>query len=142
VKTRTLLLLSVACGLAILVAGTVMLLRLGGQSASVPLLAVGEQADVGDASITVDGVTIGDDSVVVDLTWGGVDDVAALDDLRLVVPGHRVAPLEDGAPDACAGLTEVERSCAVTFDTSGLAVAGPVLVVERAGEKARWNLVP
>lgn len=141
-KTRTLLLLSVACGLAILVAGTVMLVRLGGQSTSVPLLAVGDTATVGDATVTVDGVTVADGSVVVDLTWGGVDDAGALDDLRLVVPGHRVAPVESAGSGACTGLAVAERSCAVTFDTTGLTVAGPVLVLDRAGEKARWNLVP
>lgn len=140
-KTRTLLLLAVTCGLAILVAGTVMLLRLGGQTATVPSLAVGESATVGDASVTVDAVTVGDAAVEVDITWGGVDDPGALDDVRLVVPGRRVAPTAGGA-GACTGLVEAAASCTLTFDTTGLTVAGPVLVVERAGEKVRWDLVP
>ena len=140
-KTRTLLLLSVACGLAILVAGTVMLVRLGGQTATVPALAVGESASVGDATVRVVDVAVGSDAVVVTVTWGGVDDPSALDDVRLVVPGHRLAPTADG-PRACDGLMETESTCDLTFDTSGYTVAGPVLVLERAGEKVRWDLAP
>ena len=61
-RTRTLLLLAVTCGLAILIAGTVQILRLAGQDTQ-PILAIGDTGTAGDANVTVtafeevDGVT-------------------------------------------------------------------------------------
>ena len=53
-KTRTLLLLSVATALAILLAGGVFLLQLSNQRQTSESVAVGAPARVGDVSITVD----------------------------------------------------------------------------------------
>ena len=52
-KTRTLLLLSVGCGLAILVAGMVLVLQLAGQPAPAAPLAIGATGQAGDLVVTV-----------------------------------------------------------------------------------------
>jgi hypothetical protein len=137
VRTRTLLLLAVACGLVILVAGVIQLLRIAEQDDVPPARAIGEAVEIGDLTVIVDGFTERAGRGVVALELGGVDDPEGTDDFRLVVPGASLPPLEDG----CAGTTVDRRVCSLTFDLSGTDGSGRVLLYRRGDERARWELV-
>jgi hypothetical protein len=137
VRTRTLLLLAVACGLVILVAGVIQLLRIAGQDEATPAAAIGEAVEVGDLTVTVDGFTEQAGRGVVELELGGVDDPEGTDDFRLVVPGASLRAVEDG----CAGTTVDPRVCSLTFDLSGTEGSSRVLLYRRGDERARWELV-
>ena len=92
VRTRTLLLLAVACGLVILAAGVVQLLRIAGQDEPAPAAVVGEQVQIGDLAVTVEDFAEDDGRAVVELELGGVDDPDGTEEFRLVVPGASLAP--------------------------------------------------
>ncbi|MCU1366716.1 MAG: hypothetical protein JWN39_2355, partial [Ilumatobacteraceae bacterium] len=142
VKTRTLLLLAVGCGLVILVAGGIKLLFIADDK--VPShLAIGQSATVGDMAVHVVSVARTGDQTIVDITISGVDDtdgattffygVGAAKELRPVTP-------EDHTVRACAATrVTTATTCALAFDT---AVAAGVLRYERGGEKAFWDIVP
>jgi hypothetical protein len=136
VRTRTLLLLAVACGLVILVAGVVQLLRIAGQDEPPPAAGIGEPVRLGDVTVTVHGFTEREGRGVVELELGGVDDPDGTDDFRLVVPGASLRAVEDG----CAGTTVDRRTCSLTFDVSGTDGTSRVLLYRRGDERARWEL--
>jgi hypothetical protein len=136
VRTRTLLLLAVACGLVILVAGVVQLLRIAGQDEAPPAAPVGDPVEVGDLTVTVHGLVERDARAVVELDVGGVDDPDGTADFRLVVPGASLRAVEDG----CAGTTVDVRTCSLTFDLSGTEGSSRVLLYRRGDERARWEL--
>jgi hypothetical protein len=138
VRTRTLLLLAVACGLAILAAGVVQLLRIAGQDEPAPAARIGEQVEVGDLTVTVEGYAERDDRAVVDLELGGVEDPDGTDDFRLVVPGVSLSPSDD----ECGGTTVAQRACSLTFDLTDTAGSSRVLIYRRGDEQARWELAP
>jgi hypothetical protein len=136
VRTRTLLLLAVACGLAILAAGVVQLLRIAGQDEPAPAASIGEPVRIGDLTVTVDHYSERDDRGVVELSLGGVDDPEGTADFRLVVPGASLAP--NG--DECGGTTVAERTCSLTFPLGGTEGSSRVLLYRRGDERARWVL--
>jgi hypothetical protein len=136
VRTRTLLLLAVACGLVILVAGVVQLLRIAGQDEPAPAAQIGEPVRVGDLTVTVDGYAERDDRAVVKLSLGGVDDPEGTDDFRLVVPGASLAP----SGDDCGGTTVAPRTCSLTFTLADADGSSRVLLYRRGDERVRWIL--
>jgi hypothetical protein len=136
VRTRTLLLLAVACGLAILAAGVVQLLRIAGEDEPAPAAQLGEPVRVGDLTVTVDDYSERADRAVVELSLGGVDDPEGTDDFRLVVPGASLAP--NG--DECGGTTVAQRTCSLTFDLGGTEGSSRVLIYRRGDQRARWVL--
>jgi hypothetical protein len=136
VRTRTLLLLAVACGLVILVAGVIQLLRIAGQDEASPAAAIGEPVRVGDVTVTVDGLTEQAGRAVVALQLGGVDDPDGTDDFRLVVPGASLRATDDD----CDGTTVVPRSCSLTFAVGDADPSSRVLLYRRGDEQARWVL--
>jgi len=137
-RTRTLLLLAVSCGLVILLAGGIQLFRIANQQ-STPLLRVGDTGTAGDARVTVESVQQDGDRLVVTVTLAGVDDERGLDDFRLVAPNRRVAP--SAAAGSCTRLTVTPTRCTLVFPTNGLDGSVRQLVFERADERARWSLV-
>ncbi len=140
-KTRTLLLLAVGCGLAILLAGGVQLLRLSNQHADPPL-ALGDTATAGDARVMVQSFEESDGMAVVTVTLSGVDDPRGVDGLTLVTPSAPLA-VADGSSggDACTGFTVAAVTCTLTFDTSNVTGKSRQLLFQRAEQKARWKLV-
>jgi hypothetical protein len=136
VRTRTLLLLAVACGLVILVAGVIQLLRIAGQDEPAPAVPVGEPVRIGDLTVTVDGYAERDDRGVVELSLGGVEDPEGTEDFRLVVPGASLSPDDDD----CGGTTVATRTCSLTFDLSRTEGSSRVLIYRRGDEQARWVL--
>lgn len=137
-KTRTLLLLAVTCGLAILVAGTVQLLRLAGQDTA-ELKAIGAAGTAGDATVVVTAFEEADDVATVTVTLSGVDDPAGLEGFTLVGPGATTAPNQRGA-GVCTGFTVAPVTCTLTFGTVAMQGADRLLVFHRAAETVRWKL--
>lgn len=142
-RTRTLLLLAIGCGLAILLAGGIQLLRLtGDQTSSTPQLKIGQTGSAGDLRITVVGAAETDGLMRVDVRLSGVDDAAGLDDFRLVVNGQLLEPLRpaQAGDGACAELTTKEQTCALVFGTAGVDGTARVLLLRRGEDQLRWVL--
>ena len=100
-RTRTLLLLAVTCGLLILVAGGIFFLQLSLQDPKSPPLNVGDSGTAGDVTVTVESVEETDGRMTVTLEIGGIDDDDALDGFTLVgVPNPVKADSEAGTCDA------------------------------------------
>ena len=88
------MLLAVVCGLAILLAGGVQLLRLTtSESADAEDLRVGDTASAGDATITVLSATESGGLLTVAVRAGGVADPTGTDGFTLVVTGDVLRPL-------------------------------------------------
>lgn len=137
-KTRTLLLLAVTCGLAILVAGTVQLLRLANQDQAT-VFAIGESATAGDARVEVTAFDEADGFAVVTVSLSGVDDPDGVQGFTLVGAGAVSEPTADG-DQACAGFTSEPVSCTLTFATTEMQTADRLLVFARADQTVRWKL--
>lgn len=138
-KTRTLLLLSVGCGLAILVAGMVLVLQLAGQPAPAAPLAIGATGQAGDLVVTVRDVAVVDGVMDVAIEWSGPADPDAVSDFVLVAPEAVVRPSvagEGGCPSPAAEPVE----CTLSFGVADLTGTARQLVLERGGEKVRWSL--
>jgi hypothetical protein len=136
VRTRTLLLLAVGCGLAILIAGVIQLLRIAGQDDAPPAARIGEPVRLGDVVVNVEGFGEADGRATVELEVGGVDDPDGTDDFRLVVPGASLRAVDDG----CDGTTVASRACSLAFDVSDADGSSRVLLYRRGDEQVRWVL--
>lgn len=135
VKTRTLLLWALACGLAIMLAGAVFLFQLAGQDDVVASTPLGEPVTVGDMTVTVVDSSEAGGQLAVSVRIGGVDDPDGGAGFRLIASGRPVTP--DGGCDA----TTVEvTDCVVTFDTSSADGTSRVLLFGRGEDSARWVL--
>jgi hypothetical protein len=139
VRTRTLLLLAVACGLVILVAGVVQLMRIAAQDEPAPAAPVGEPVEVGDLAVTVEDFAESGGRAEVELELSGVDDPEGMSEFRLVVPGASLRPVTT-ASDACAGTTVAPQRCTLTFDVSDADGTTRVLIYRRGDAQARWEL--
>ena len=140
-RTRTLLLLAVACGLVILVAGVVQLLRIADQrdADDVPIHEIGDAVEVGDLSVVVVSYAEQAGSATVEVTLGGVDDLDGASEFRLVVLGESVEP--SGAGDDACGATTVEpQTCRLTFAVDDAPGAARILLYRRGEDVARWRL--
>ena len=139
-KTRTLLLLSVAMALAILLAGGVFLLQLSNESATVRTATVGEFVEVGDVDITVIEATESGGTLAVDVEVGGVDDADGIESFTLVTGDRRLAPLAAPADGRCSSITEASQRCRIDFDVSGAESSSRVLVLRRGDDQRNWAL--
>jgi len=137
-KTRTLLLLSVGVGLAILVAGGVLLLQLSNETAAVEQAEIGERVRVGDASVRVLGVDETGRYFAVDVELGGVAD--DLSGFWLATGDARVAPETASADGRCTQLTVGEQQCRIEFDLSGTEGSNRILVLRRGDQQRNWVL--
>lgn len=136
-RTRTLLLLSVACGLAILLAGGLQLFRIAGNEPSTAL-AIGDTGTAGDAVVVVDGYSEVGGLAVVTVTVSGVDDADGIDGFRLRAPNDLVAP---GPDSTCGGLTIETTTCDLVFPAATLEATDRQLVLQRGEDRLVWNLV-
>ena len=137
-RTRTLLLLSVATALVILVAGGVLLAQLAGRDEVVATSAVGEPVRVGDATITVTSVDDTAERFDVTVEVGGVDD--DLDGITLLTGDETLAPIAAPAEGRCSELTVAVQRCRLDFDTGASEGSNRVLLVVRGEERATWSL--
>jgi hypothetical protein len=143
-KTRTLLLLAVGTALAILLAGGVLLLQLSSESNAVPTVALGDEAQIGDVTVTVFGpAPVSDaagDLYGIDVELAGVDDPDGLDSIRLVTGDRSLAPVRTDADGRCREITEAAVRCRLDFDTSGSETTSRVVVMRRGDDQANWRL--
>jgi hypothetical protein len=140
-KTRTLLMLALACGLAILVAGGVLLLQLLNRTDVVPPTPVGAQVAVGDMRVSVVGADERDGVMIVDVVLGGVDDPDASEGFRLIASGRESERVDDAvAASSCAAATLEAQPCTLAFDVSPADGVSRVLFYRRGDQQARWVL--
>ena len=138
-KTRTLLLLAVACGLAILVAGSIKIFLIADEKTP-PQLAIGESAKVGDMKVTVDSVERRNGQTLVSVELVGVDDPDGATSWVLGVLGSQLKPLDPPA-DAGRRCGATDKSsptqCVLAFPTDE---TKGILRYVRAGQTARWDI--
>ncbi|MCX6521622.1 MAG: hypothetical protein NTZ21_13255 [Actinobacteria bacterium] len=145
-RTRTLLLLAVACGLVILVAGGIQLWRFAGESEGTEDdLPIGASASAGDLDVTVLAAEEADGLLRVTVRLSGVDDPAGIDDFRLIVAEDLIEPLTadqagDTVTGACAAFTVAEQTCDLVFGTAQVDNDIRVLLVRRGEDRHRWAL--
>ena len=135
-KTRTLLLLAVTCGLAILVAGGLQLLRVSDQSTTTKRLGIEVTGKAGDATVTLLKVADDGDNLRATVRLGGVDDAEGLRGFTLVAPGKVVSPIT--ASGSCAGITLASTQCDLVFPTVGLKGDVRQLLFKRAEQQLLW----
>jgi hypothetical protein len=142
-RTRTLLLLAVVCGVIILVAGGIQLVRLADQKQTSVQLDIDQAGQAGDAVVTLRGTDVVDDAAVgertvVTVDIGGVADPSGLGGFTLV--GVGVVARVDPSASTCAGIAEIERRCELAFDTSSFPSGARQLLFRRADTQLRWVL--
>lgn len=135
-KTRTLMLLALGCGVAIMLAGAVFLFQLSTQDAIAEPIPIGEEASVGDMRVTVVGSSETSGTLRVTITIGGTDDDDPTDEFRLIASARPV--LLDST--TCGPSSATGLDCAIEFDVSGVDGVSRVLFYERGDEQARWVL--
>jgi hypothetical protein len=144
VRTRTLLLLAVACGAAILAAGVVLLWRIGQEDDTVAPSTVGEAVAIGDLTVVVERYDESGDDAFVTIEIGGVEDSDAAAGFRLVVPERALAPdrvrRPAGRPPPCGAATETPARCTLPFDLAGVEGSSRVLVYRRGDQQVSWDL--
>ena len=135
-RTRTLLLLAIACGLVILLAGGIQLLRVTGQQQTSTLLGAGEPGTAGDVTVVLESSSTDDSELVAKVRIGGTDDPDGLDGFTLVGPGKVVAVTSS----TCDGITVALRDCDLTFATASMQGTSRQLIFHRADDQLRWVL--
>lgn len=137
-KTRTLLLLAVASGLIILLAGSIKLFLIADEKPPAHL-AVGEAGTIGDMTVTVLSVDRVGGETYVGVTLVGVDDPDGAMSWVLGVVGEQLRPM---TPPSSVGTgcqaTSVDEptECVLAFRTSAIGV----LTYGRADETIRWDI--
>ena len=135
-RTRTLLLLAIACGLVILLAGGIQLLRVGGQEQTAKLLDAGAPGKAGDATVELVSSSVKGSELVAVVRIGGVDDPEGFGGFTLVGHGKVVAVTSS----TCAGITIAVTECSLTFATTGMQGTARQLIFRRADAQLWWVL--
>ena len=135
-RTRTLLLLSIACGLLVLVSGGVLMWQLAHRTETT-FLDVGQVGRAGDAVVEVVAAEEVDGTLTVTVVLSGVDDPEGLEGFTL-----RPTPT---APDlglsTCTGFAEEPVECTLVFPTGAFESPNRVLRFDRADARVIWQLV-
>ncbi len=134
-RTRTLLLLAIGCGLAILLAGGIQLWRISGQQTT-STLDVGEAGTAGDVTVELVASSVEPARLVAVVRIGGVADPDGLAGFTLVAPG-KVVPVSSST---CDGIRVDEAQCALAFATNDMRGTARQLIFRRADEQLRWVL--
>jgi hypothetical protein len=139
VKTRTLLLLAVGCGLVILVAGSIKLFLVADDTAP-KHLSVGASGTVGDMVVTVVDAHSVANQMLVDVALTGATDDDGATSFVYGTGSHQYSPTAPpaGAGAACgATVADATTRCVLAFDTDE---PQGVLRYDRAGETLRWDI--
>lgn len=133
-RTRTLMLLSLVCGLAILFAGVALVIQIANRDDVEPPRELGEAVTVGDMVVTVLGSTESAGRHLVDVEIGGVDDPDGTAGFRMIASARPVSLV-----DSCGATTVTEQPCTLTFHvtTDG---GSRQLIYDRGDQRARWIL--
>lgn len=138
-KTRTLMLLALGCGVAIMLAGATLFIQLARQDDVVAPVPIGAEAVIGDMTVVVESVDETAGRLTVDVSIGGVDDPDGARGFRLIASARPVLPEEPSGSD-CVATSLAVQSCTVTFDVSSADGSSRVLFYERGEESVRWVL--
>lgn len=137
-RTRTLLLLAVTCGLLILVAGGIQLLRVS-SSDQRATLAIGDTARAGDVTVTVLAARQVGTAVTVHVRLGGVDDPSGIAGFTLSVPGS-VLLVDGSSSSRCQAITVAPSECDLTFTSSTSTASSKLLVFRRGEDHPVWQV--
>jgi hypothetical protein len=143
VKTRTLLLLALACGTAILLAGGVLLVQLAGRADVQDAVPIGATRTVGDMRVAVEASTEAAGRLDVVVRIGGVEDADGADGFALIAaarPADRIAADGAGGVAPCGATALGQRRCRLSFDVAGADGDSRVLLYRRGDEQVRWRL--
>jgi len=140
-----------ACGLAILVAGSIQLFRISRTDNEVTVLPEGSSSRVGEVEVTVESSRRNDAQVLVDVRLA-VDpgeqappvDVPASDSWSLLAAGELLAPVAPSAPGAlapCVGemlpSPGAELRCTLAFTAGD---GSKTIAYRRGDEQRQWAL--
>lgn len=146
-STRKLILTALVCGLAILIAGGVKLIQVANDEVAVEVLSFGDEATLGDMTVSVLDIERRPDATLVTVTMTGVDlTTGAADGWRLLADGRVQEPaIENGRVQEPASVSDTDgctavragapTRCTVRFDA--VESAATVAYV-RAGEQRQW----
>ncbi|MEO7397558.1 MAG: hypothetical protein ABIW84_03240 [Ilumatobacteraceae bacterium] len=139
-RTRTLLLLAIAVGLVILVAGSIKLFLIADDEAPANL-SVGQSEAIGDMTVTVVAVDRIAADILIRVRLVGVDDADGATSWVFGVVGEQLRP--SAAPEStgppCGPTVAAEPvECVLAFHTDE---SRGVLIYARAGEQRRWDIV-
>jgi hypothetical protein len=137
-KTRTLILWSLVCGVIILVAGSVKLFQVSSNDSAVEFLALGESATVADMVVAVKGFERSEQFTLVTVTMNGPDGADAREGWRVVVGDRVLAPVDGpvDASDECALVSATPVTCTVFFPALDESL---VVAYLRAGDQQQWT---
>ena len=137
-KTRTLLLLAVGCGLIILVAGSIKVFLIADDT-SASNLTVGGSGEVNGMTVSLDSVRRTADQTLLAVSLIGVDDPYGAQSFELgTIDGHlkpQAPHAGDGTPCAATAKDVITR-CVLAFDTT---VVPGVLIYAR-DDSLRWDI--
>jgi len=136
-STRKLILTALLCGIAILVAGGIKLFQVANDEKRVEVLSFGDEATLGDMTVSVVGVERTDDATLVTVTMTGVDLASgAADGWRLLADGRVQEPAQNSDGDGCSAVEATSPTrCTVLFEA---AESAPTVAYVRAGEQRQW----
>jgi hypothetical protein len=133
-RTRTLMLWSVILGLAILLAGGVLLIQILNRTEVVEPTAVGTAVQVGDMTVVVESSEQRNGRYEVEVIIGGIDDLNGTDGFRMIASA-RPAPLLE----SCGATSEQPAPCTLVFEAPDDG-GSRQLLYERGDQSARWVL--
>lgn len=141
-KTRTLLLLAVACAFVILVAGSIKLFLVAEEDPP-EHLAVGATGTAGDMRVTVLDASVRDGQLLVNVRIGGVDDRNGAESFEFRNGRESLQPVQPrstgaGGEAACAATSTADAECLVAFDTTD--ARGLLLYSRTSDDVLRWDI--
>jgi hypothetical protein len=139
-KTRNLILLSIGCGLMILLAGGFKLFQVATDRTEVPVNALGTSATIGDMTATVLAINESDQGISVAIEMSGVAGDLVIDGWRLLGDGKVLEPSGTVFEGACDASTVVPDEGATIQCVLRFAAVKAVQAVAytRAGEQRQW----
>jgi hypothetical protein len=136
-STRKLILTALLCGLAILIAGGVKLIQVANDEVEVQVLALGDEATLGDMTVSVIEIDRRAEATLVTVTMKGVDLAdGAADGWRLLADGRVQEPAGDTTANGCTTVSaDSSTRCTVGFEA---VESAPTVAYVRAGEQRQW----
>lgn len=136
-STRKLILTALFCGLAILVAGGIKLFQVAADEKKVEILSFGDEATLGDMTVSVVEVERSADATLVTVTMTGVDLASgAADGWRLLADGRVQEPAKSSEANGCTTVAAGSPTrCTVGFEA---VESAPTVAYVRAGEQRQW----
>jgi len=139
-KTRNLIILSICCGLMIVLAGGFKLFQVATDRTEVPVNKLGVAATIGDMSATVTLIDESTEGISVAIEMSGVAGDSVIDGWRLLGDGKVLEPsgaVLEGACDASTKVPDANTSihCFLRFPS---VKAVQAVAYTRAGEQRQW----